>query len=335
MKNIAIIFGGNSSEHDVSLSSAMSVVEALDKKKYNIIYIAVLRNGNWIIGEDALEYLKSKDDKKLQRRNDIVQFVKMATENEIDLVLPILHGAFGEDGRLQGFLDILGVSYVFSPHNAHMLGMDKALTKEVVADCGVNIVPGILLHKNSKYNVEEVAQKLGEKLFVKPNKAGSSVGISKVANKNELENAIKEAFKYDNQIVIEKEINGRELTVAIIEDKNGKNILPIIEITANISDWYDYKSKYESGGSDHICPANISKEIEEKAKNYALRAFGAVGTKDLARIDMLYDESDEQVYFLEINTIPGMTSTSLVPDATYAAGISFEELINKLIENNL
>jgi D-alanine-D-alanine ligase len=216
-----------------------------------------------------------------------------------------------------------------------MLGMDKGLTKEVVAGHGVNIVPGILLHKDSKYDVEGIVGELGEALFVKPNKAGSSVGISKVASKEGLVDAIKKAFRYDNQVIVEKEIRGRELTVAIVEDENGKNILPIIEITANLSDWYDYKSKYESGGSDHICPVNISREIEEKAKKYASKAFESVGCRDLARVDILYDEEDGEVYFLEINTIPGMTSMSLVPDAAREVGISFEKLINDLIENNL
>ena len=334
-KSIAIIFGGNSSEHDVSLSSATSVVEVVDMEKYNITYVAVLKNGNWIVGEDALRYLKSKNDEELQGRNDIVQFVEMTTKSEIDLVLPILHGAFGEDGRLQGFLDILGVSYVFSSHSAHMLGMDKGLAKEVVAGHGVNIVPGILLHKDSKYDVEEIVGELGEALFVKPNKAGSSVGISKVASKEGLVDAIKKAFRYDNQVIVEKEIRGRELTVAIVEDENGKNVLPIIEITANLSEWYDYKSKYEGGGSDHVCPANIPKGIEERARKYASKAFESVGCKNLARVDILYDENDGEIYFLEINTIPGMTSTSLVPDAAHTVGISFEKLLDGLIENNL
>lgn len=333
-KNIAIIFGGNNSEHEVSLSSAGAVAGAIDKNKYNVIYVAILKNGNWIIGPQAKKYLKDKKDAQLLKKNDIAKFVGKVNKKKIDLVVPILHGEYGEDGRLQGFLDILNVPYVFSGHSAHALGMNKSKTKKIMENIGVQIIPGCTIDKGEKYNISKIIQKFGLPLFVKPNNAGSSVGISKVENKNNLIEAIEKAFKYGNQVVIEKMIEGRELTVAIIEHNGEQSVLPVIEITANSNNWYDYDSKYKTGGSEHVCPANIPREVETIAKKYASKSFDEVGCRHLARTDLLWDDKVNEVYFLEINTIPGMTGTSLVPDAAREAGISFDKLINNLIKNS-
>jgi D-alanine-D-alanine ligase len=335
MKNIAIIFGGNNSEHEVSLSSSDAVTSVIDNKKYNLIYVAILKNGHWIVGNAAKKYLKDKDDIKLLDRNDITKFVEMVMKQKIDLVLPVLHGEYGEDGRLQGFFDVLGVSYAFSGHSAHALGMDKSKTKKIVQNSGVNVIPGYTIKKNEKFDIDSIVEELKLPLFVKPGNAGSSVGISKVENKDELSGAIKFAFEYGDEVIIEKMIVGRELTVAIIEQNGQENTLPIVEIITNSNDWYDYNAKYESGGSTHVCPAEIPNEIEIKAREYTFKAFSEVGCKHLARVDFLWDNKTDDVYFLEINTIPGMTGTSLVPDAARIAGISFEQLINNLIENNL
>ncbi len=335
MKNIAIIFGGNNSEHEVSLSSSGAVANVVDNKKYNLIYVAILKNGNWIVGDDAKKYLEDKDDAKLLEKNDIVKFVEMVTDGKIDLVLPVLHGEYGEDGRLQGFLDVLGVSYVFSGHSAHALGMNKSKTKKIMKNAGVNVIPGCVLKKGEDYDVGAIVKEFGLPLFAKPSNAGSSVGISKVESIDKLANAIEFAFEYGEEILVEKMIVGRELTVAVIDYDDQKNILPVIEIITNSNNWYDYSSKYELGGSEHVCPADISHEIESKAKDYASKAFGEVGCKHLARTDLLWDDEADEMYFLEINTIPGMTATSLVPDAARVVGISFSELINDLIENNL
>lgn len=334
-KNIAIIFGGNNSEHEVSLSSSGAVAGVIDGSKYNVTYVAILKNGNWIVGADAKKYLKDKKDEKLLKRNDIAKFVEMISKDKIDLVLPVMHGEYGEDGRLQGFLDVLGVPYVFSGHSAHALGMNKSKTKKIMENVGVQVIPGCTINKGEEYNTSDIVEEFGLPLFVKPNNAGSSVGISKVENEDELASAIEEAFEHGIQVIVEKMIVGRELTVAVIEHDGEQNILPVIEITANTNDWYDYDAKYEVGGSDHTCPANISKAMESVAKDYADRSFNEIGCKHLARTDLLWDDEVGEMYFLEINTIPGMTGTSLVPDAAREAGISFEKLINDLIKNNL
>jgi len=334
-KNIAVIFGGNNSEHEVSLSSSGAVVGAIDESKYNVIYVAILKNGHWIVGDDAKKYLLDKDDVQLLKRNDIVKFVEMVNENKIDVVLPILHGEYGEDGRLQGFLDILGVAYAFSGHSAHALAMDKSKTKKVMKNAGVQVIPGCTIGRDEEYSVHDIVEEFGLPLFVKPSNAGSSVGISKVENENDLADAIESAFEHGEEILVEKMIDGREFTVAIVERSGKQNILPIIEITANTNDWYDYDAKYEIGGSEHVCPAQISEEMETVARDYADKSFNEIGCKHVARTDLLWDDEVGEMYFLEINTIPGMTGTSLVPDAARIAGISFEELINDLIKDNL
>ena len=334
-KNIAVIFGGNNSEHEVSLASCGAVAEVIDSDKYGVVYVAILKNGNWIVGSRAEKYLKDKDDSRLLEKNDIAKFVNMVSEDKINLVVPILHGEYGEDGRLQGFLDILGVPYVFSGHSAHALAMNKSKTKKVVENAGVQIIPGCAIDRSDKYDVLEIVKEFGLPLFVKPSDAGSSVGISKVEKVDELNGAIEKVFAHGEQVVVEKMIDGRELTVAIIERDSEQNVLPVVEIKANTNDWYDYEAKYATGGSTHVCPANIPKEIEDIAKDYALKSFNVVGCKHLARTDLIWNEKSGEVYFLEINTIPGMTGTSLVPDAAREAGISFEDLINGLIENNL
>lgn len=334
-KNIAFIFGGNNSEHDVSLSSAGEVEKVIDREKYNIIYVAVLKSGQWIIGDAARDYLKTKKEKRSSTKNDIVRFVEMVKKSEIDLVLPVLHGAFGEDGRLQGFLDTLGVKYVFSGHLAHALGMDKAKSKAIVSQRGIAVVDGCAVHKNGDYDVDDIVEQFGLPLVVKPNDAGSSIGISMVEKVEDLCKAIDVAFHYSDIAVIEKKVVARELTVGVLERDGVIDTLPVIEIIPQSAAWYDYEAKYNDGGSVHVCPADIPTEISKKAQDHARRAFNIIGCKDLARVDLLWDEDAGQVYFLEINTIPGMTATSLAPDAARAAGVSFEILVNNLIAQNL
>lgn len=334
-KNIALIFGGNNSEHGVSLSSASEVIKVIDKNLYHVIPVAVLKNGQWIMGADAQKYLQERDDTSFATREDIEEFVALARNGKIDLVLPIVHGAFGEDGRLQGFLDVIGMPYVFSGHLAHALGMDKAKTKAIVASQDVNVIDGCSVHKNGNYDVDDIVKKYGVPLVVKPNDAGSSIGISMVTCVEDLSKAIDVALHYSNIAIIEKKITARELTVGILERDGVIDTLPVIEIIPNTVDWYDYDAKYSVGGSAHICPADVPENIAERAQDYARKAFNTIGCKDLARVDILWDENSDQMYFLEINTIPGMTGTSLAPDAAREAGVSFDKLINGLIAQNL
>ncbi len=213
--------------------------------------------------------------------------------------------------------------------------MDKSKAKIIGKNCGIPIIASQTFHKDEKISSYNIIKELDLPLVVKPNNAGSSVGISMVTETDDLDSAIQIAFQYSDQIIIEKMITARELTVGIIKNQGVMNVLSIIEIIPKDAQWYDYDAKYQTGGSEHICPAQIPQNIEDLAKEYAQKIFEIVGCEDLARIDFLWDEKNDEMYFLEINTIPGMTATSLAPEAARAAGISFEQLINSLIENNL
>lgn len=345
--NLAIVFGGKSGEHEVSLSSALGVINSLNKEKYNIILIAITKKGDWLIGEkgklylDKFKSLAGKQDaisiedsqglvsKKNKRSLDNFSEGKSSS---IDLVFPILHGPFGEDGRIQGFFDTIGIPYVFSGVLAHAVAMNKPIAKIVAKNAGVPVLEDIVIRDN-KYNLEEIIEKLNLPIMVKPSELGSSVGVSKVDNKEELEKSIKDCFQYGD-IILEPFVTGREFTVTMVEDPEPQawGITEIIPIT---SEFYDFKAKYEEGGSKHVTPAEIPKDVEKKMNEYAIQVFKAIGCKILARADFFWDEKKNKIYFNEINTIPGMTPTSLVPEVASYKGYSYGDFLDKIIANSL
>ncbi len=350
--NLAVIFGGKSGEHEVSLNSAKQIIEALNKEKYNIIPIAITKKGKWLIGNKGNEYLKlyagkTKEDgisiKQSQglvsinnNEKSLTNFIEGDTEDrKIDLALPILHGPYGEDGKLQGMLDMLGVPYVFSGTLASALSMNKDKTKIIAQNTGLNVIPDIILSKGEDYNIKKIINKLSLPIVIKPMELGSSVGMSIAKNEKELEQGIEQAFKHDIEIMLEKFIKGRELTVGVMSDKMDAYPLPVIEIIPKVSDWFDYKAKYEKGGSDEICPANIPDNIRNEIQKMALNIFQAIKCRGVARADFIWSRQDNKLYFLEINTIPGMTATSLVPQAAKTAGMEFGEFLDKLIQGAL
>ncbi|MFA6551076.1 MAG: D-alanine--D-alanine ligase, partial [Patescibacteria group bacterium] len=249
----------------------------------------------------------------------------------IDLVMPIMHGPFGEDGKLQGMLEMLGVPYVFSGVLASALGMNKYKAKLIAKDAGLNIAKDITLTRGAEFNLESIISELNFPIVVKPNELGSSVGMTIAKTKEELAQGIKTAFQHDGQIMLEQFISGRELTVPVMGN-NPPEALPVIEIIPKVSAWFDYKAKYEPGGSEEVCPAQIPAEIAARAQADAVKIFQAIGCADLARVDFIWNKIDSQLYFLEINTIPGLTGASLTPKAAKAAGMSFSEFLDKLIE---
>jgi D-alanine-D-alanine ligase len=349
--NLAVVFGGRSGEHEVSLSSARGVMKNLDKEKYNVIPIAITKGGNWLIGDKGAEYIQMNEDKigkegaisledsqKLVTIKDSEKSISNYAEGElkekIDLVFPILHGPFGEDGRLQGMLDMLGVPYVFSGVLAHAIGMNKPKAKIIAGKAGVPVPKDIVLKKYEKYNLDELIEKLSLPMMVKPSELGSSVGISLAKTKEELEKGIRDAFSHGGEVILEQYIKGREFTVTVMGNEDPK-VLAITEIIPLISEFYDYKAKYEDGGSKHVCPAEISNEDEEKLKRYAVATFKSIGCADLARIDFLWSEKVRDYFFTDINTIPGMTPTSLAPEAAALAGMDFTRFLDKLIEGAL
>lgn len=338
--NLAVIFGGQSGEHEVSLRSANQVMKALDKKRYEIIPIAITKAGHWLAGEAGKDYLENNLEKAAQENGVNEAYVpenrSKFPENfpPIDLVLPIMHGSFGEDGKLQGVFEMLGWPYVFSGTLASALAMNKPKTKLIAKAAGLKIAKSVVVARNKKYNLDKIIVKLGFPLVIKPAELGSSVGTSLANSPKEASEGIETALRYGQEVLLEQFIRGRELTVAVLGDQSPK-ALPVIEIIPKISGWFDYRAKYEAGGSQEICPAEIPEDVRRKVQKYAVKIFKALGCLDLARADFIWSSADKRLYFLEINTIPGMTATSLVPQAAKAAGIEFPALLDKLIDSAL
>lgn len=344
---LAVIFGGKSGEHEVSLSSAMGVINSLDKKKYDIIHIAITKKGNWLIGEKGAIYLnkfKSLAGKEeaisIKESQSLVKAKKEKSLNtflegesgQIDLVLPILHGPFGEDGRIQGFFDTVGIPYVFSGVLAHAIAMNKPMAKVIAKNSGVPVFEDIVV-KNKNFDVEKIIEKLSLPIIAKPAELGSSVGVSKAVNKEELKNNINNCLQYGD-VILEPFFSAREFTVTVVENPDPQ-AWGITEIIPVISDFYDFKAKYVEGGSKHITPAKLPDEVKNKMEDFAIKVFKKIGCKTLARADFLWNEKTNEMYFFEINTIPGMTPTSLVPEVAKYKGYSYGEFLDLIIKNTL
>lgn len=303
---IALLLGGVSNEREVSLKTGQKIFDALDKKKYEV----------------------SRYDPK----TDLKRFFSDAAKKKFDLVFPALHGPYGEDGRLQGLLDMLGLPYLFSGCLASALAMDKIKTKLVARSAGLELAPDIQIGEKDALDIKAAVNKLSLPIVIKPADSGSSVGVSIAQNEAELASGLTEAFRHGSSIILEQFIKGRELTVAVMGEEATARALPVIEIKPKISSWFDHKAKYEVGGSEEICPAEIPGEVRDRVQADAVKIYRAIGAKDLARADFIWSEADDKIYFLEINTIPGMTATSLAPQAAKAAGMEFGEFLDRLIE---
>ena len=305
-KTIALLAGGVSNERDVSLKTGAKIFEALDKNKYEVY--------------------------RYDPKFDLVRFFNDAEAKKFNLVFPALHGPFGEDGRLQGMLDLIGVPYVFSGCLASALAMDKIKTKLIAKAAGLELAEDLELEKSNLIKPAEIINKLSFPIVIKPADSGSSVGVTIAKTDSELENGLSEAFRHSRTVLLEKFIQGRELTVAVMGFGKNSHALPVIEIIPKVSTWFDHKAKYEVGGSEEVCPAQIPDAIRDRVQADAVKIYKAIGCKDLARSDFIWSESDNKLYFLEINTIPGMTATSLAPQAARAAGMEFSEFLDRLIE---
>ncbi|KKT45223.1 MAG: D-alanine-D-alanine ligase [Parcubacteria group bacterium GW2011_GWA2_44_15] len=350
--NLAIIFGGESREHEISLKSASAVMQALDLNKYNVLPIAITKRGQWLIGKRGEAYLKtnlafankengvtiSQSQKLLVKKyqeKTITNFMEGEGSGQpIDLVIPLGHGTFMEDGRLQGILDSLHLPYIFSGCLASALAMNKNLTKIIAKNMGLTVAADLMVKRGDKINAAKIIKILSLPIVIKPNQAGSSVGVSIAKNIQELKNGIATALNLDKEALLEQFISGRELTCAIFGNSSPR-ALPVAEIVPKVSGWFDYKAKYADQGSDEICPAKIPKTISQEIQKDSLTIFKALGCKDLARADFIWNQEDNKPYFLEINTIPGLTAQSLAPKIAKAAGLNFKSFIEKLIEQGM
>ncbi|KXG43379.1 D-alanine--D-alanine ligase [Tepidibacillus infernus] len=307
MLNVAVIYGGKSKEREVSLRSGKGVANALKAKGCNVKEI------------------------------DFTSMDFISSLQGVDLVYLALHGRFGEDGRIQGLLDILEIPYVGSGVLASALAMDKAKAKRIFDYVGIRVAKDLFVQIEDKerLNFDAIEEDFGFPLVVKPNQEGSTIGLSIVKNKSELKEAINHAFTFDKQILIEEFISGTEVTVAVLETASEIQALPIIEIIPNKNQYYDYESKYAPGGSDHIIPARINKETEGLLKKWAIEAHRQLGCETLSRVDFIIPSDGSLPVILEVNTLPGMTETSLYPDAAKAIGLSYEDIVYKLVEITL
>jgi D-alanine-D-alanine ligase len=302
---VALLAGGISSEREVSLHSGEQVYDALDKDKYHI-----------------LQY---------DPQSDLSRLVQDA--HKIDIAMIILHGPFGEDGTVQGLLDLLKIPYQGSGVLGSALAMNKVATKQLYEKAGLPVIPYNVYARGDTVDVEKCVSQLGLPLVVKPVAAGSSVGMSIVRSAADLQGAVDKAAEFDQAILVESFIGGTELTAGVIGNQQ-LDALPIIEIIPDEShEFFDYEAKYTAGVTREICPARINEELTQKAQHYAKISHRALFCKGYSRTDMILKE--DEIYVLETNTIPGMTATSLFPQAAQVAGMSFSQVLDKLIELGL
>lgn len=340
---VGILFGGKSAEHEVSLQSAKNVVDAIDKDKYEVALIGIDKTGKWLLPNKAQFLLNANNPKliKLNKANkesvtlvpqsggELTNLSNQDSNSSIDVVFPILHGPFGEDGTVQGLLKLAGVPFVGASVLGSAIGMDKDVMKRLLRDAGIPIADFIAFKQEDKINFEEVSKKLGLPFFVKPANLGSSVGINKVKNKKDFSKAVKEAFQYDTKILIEEYILGRELECSVLGNQN-----PIASTVGEViphHEFYSYEAKYidENGAALEI-PAKINSKTTKAVQELAVKTFKTLACEGLGRVDFFLKENGKLIVN-EINTIPGFTKISMYPRLWGASGISYTELINRLI----
>ena len=335
--NVGIIFGGESTEHEVSRRSAVHVIESLDKLKYSFRLIEVTKKGSLnLYNESRTDVICEKilqiDNKLKKKPVEISE--SLFYENKIDVVFSVIHGTGGEDGVLQGFLEMCGIPYVGSGVAASAVGFDKAMAKIMFAHEGIPQADYIsVATENIDYKKlgDEVADRLGYPVFVKPSSGGSSVGIYKVKDEVGLSAAINKAAAYDRKIIIEEYIPGREFECAVIGGFNNAEALGVGEIIP-CNEFYDYAAKYLDGESDLLIPAPIPRETAERVRLLATEAYQAIDCAGMARADFLLDRHTGALYVNEVNTIPGFTPISMYSKLWEASGISYPDLIDRLIQ---
>jgi D-alanine-D-alanine ligase len=342
MKKVGILFGGKSAEHEISLLSAKNVYEAIDRTKFDPVLIGIDKTGRWLIN-DAEKFLLNSDNPALVKINPDGKDVSLRPESNgmfaadgagsfsLDVVFPILHGPFGEDGTVQGFLKLADIPYVGPGVLGSAVGMDKDVMKRLLRDAGIPIGKFITIKSHEKIpSFTEIKNELGTPFFIKPANMGSSVGISKVRDETELAVALKDAFLYDTKIIIEEFIPGREIECAVLGNEDPAASVPGEIIPSH--DFYSYDAKYldEKGAALEI-PAKLDDVTKKRIQNLAVKVFQVLCCEGLSRVDFFLKE-DGEIIANEINTMPGFTKISMYPKMWEASGISYSELITRLIE---
>ncbi len=345
--NVCVLFGGVSPEHDVSLRSAESVLNNLDQEKYQIFPVGITKQGAWILfgGNDysllpAGQWQEHQENRRVvispEREQGLVCFGPNSVANvHIDVVFPVLHGENGEDGSVQGLLQLAGIPYV-GPHvSSSAVAMDKTLTKLVIDKAGIPQAAWQLVRSSELANrmesiLDTVESRFSYPVFVKPAGTGSSVGVSKAIDRDCLRNALLHAGEYDEKILVEEFIAGAEVEVAVMGNES-----PIASVCGEIdsgAEFYDYDAKYVTDTSVAYIPARISENTAERVREYAVKAYNAIGCQGLSRVDFFVTFEEERIVFNEINTLPGFTSISMYPKLFEASGIAYGQLIDRLLE---
>jgi len=345
---VGVIFGGRSGEHEVSLVSAESVMSALDKSRYEIIPIGITKQGKWLTFGNPLKTLKAGSFKELKTDNIITpdptekSLIQVSNKHftthlknptKINLIIPMLHGTYGEDGAIQGLLELADIPYIGANVLASAVGMDKVIQKQLFREMGLPVVDFLYFisidFKKNKRTIFSKIKKLGYPVFVKPANLGSSVGISKVFDQNELLSSINYALQYDRKIIIEKAlIKPREIEVAVLGNDAPEASAPGEIVASN--KFYDYDAKYVDGLSKTIIPATLPKKMSKQIMEMAIKAFKTADCSGMARVDFLIARNNK-IYLSELNTMPGFTSISMYPKLWQASGLSYPKLLDKLI----
>jgi D-alanine-D-alanine ligase len=318
---VAVLLGGRSSEHEISLASARSVLEALDPERYETVTVEIGRDGRWELGTGS-------DGGSVAETLPVPTEKVPATLGQVDVVFPVLHGPFGEDGTVQGLLELAGVPYVGAGVLGSALAMDKDVFKAVMRDRGIPVTRNITLRQG-----QAPENPFGYPVFVKPARLGSSVGISKVGSEEELPAAVELAFRHDEKVLVEEFVDGIEVECGVLGNEEPLASLPgeIVSHGFDGADWYDYSAKYAEGGMDLIVPPRLPKEAIERVQELAVRSFVAGDCEGMARVDFFVRE-DGEVLLNELNTIPGFTATSVYAKLFEASGIPYAELVDRLVQ---
>ena len=346
---MAVLFGGRSGEHEVSLMSARSVLSVLDPARYDVYQVGITQEGTWLTGENACDLMENGDTKNLTHCTILPDpsrpglYGMQITENglslemitALDVVFPVLHGTYGEDGTVQGLLELADLAYIGAGVTGSAVGMDKGVFKDVMRANNIPTIESvIILRSDIKKNIEDVIRRAegmsAYPLFVKPTNLGSSVGISKCNNRSDLGEGLMDAAAYDRRVLVERGVDAHEIEVSVLG-----NDLPIASVPGEIlpsREFYSYESKYIDGTSSLLIPAPLSPEIAAEIRQMAVHAYAAIDCCGMARIDFFVEKATGSIYLNEINTIPGFTSISMYPKLWEATGLSYVELVDRLVE---
>ncbi len=352
-QRIGLIFGGRSGEHEVSLASAKSVIANLDKDTYEVVPIGITKEGGWLLGTEPTKLIAAErdvsddiytetttavtltGDPRMRRLIPLESGEDLQDNGALDVIFPVLHGTYGEDGALQGLLEMANVPYVGCGVLGSALGMDKEKMKMVFQTVGLPSVDYVVYRRNEWERspatiMDAIEQQLGYPCYVKPVNLGSSVGISKAHDRAELEHGINVAAEYDRKIIIERGINCRELECAVLG--NDEPLASVVGEVIASSEFYDYNAKYIDNQSQVIIPAGIPQATAEEVLRQAVKAFQALDLNGLARVDFFLEKESGRVYINEVNTLPGFTQISMYPKLWQASGLPYTQLLDRLIE---